>query len=69
MDGECALCSFGARLIARFDKAQEFRICRAQSPLGQALFSHYGLTFDGWRSIWRATSWKHRRVPMTCTSD
>ena len=44
MDGECALCSFGARMIARFDAAQEFRICRAQSELGQALFSHYGLS-------------------------
>lgn len=46
MDGECVLCAFGARLIARFDKAKEFRICRAQTPLGQALFHHYGLSFD-----------------------
>lgn len=46
MDGECVLCSFGARLIARFDKAEEFRICRAQTPLGQALFHHYGLSFN-----------------------
>jgi len=46
MDGECALCSAGARLIARFDKAREFRICRVQSKLGAALLRHYGLDAD-----------------------
>ena len=46
MDGECALCLAGARLIARFDKAGEFRICRAQSELGGALLRHYGLDAD-----------------------
>jgi predicted DCC family thiol-disulfide oxidoreductase YuxK len=44
MDGECVLCSVGARLIARFDKANEFKISRAQSELGQALLRHYGLS-------------------------
>jgi len=44
MDGECALCSAGARLIARFDKAVEFRICRSQTRLGQTLLLHYGLS-------------------------
>ena len=46
MDGECLLCSIGARLIARLDRRAEFRICRAQSPLGQALLLHYGLQPD-----------------------
>jgi predicted DCC family thiol-disulfide oxidoreductase YuxK len=46
MDGECALCTAGARLIARFDKAEEFRICRTQSELGTALLRHYGLDPD-----------------------
>lgn len=44
MDGECVLCTFGARLIARFDRAGAFRICRAQTALGQSLLRHYGLT-------------------------
>ncbi|WP_421778868.1 thiol-disulfide oxidoreductase DCC family protein [Hoeflea sp.] len=44
MDGECAICSVGARLIARFDKAGEFRICRSQTALGEALLGHYGLS-------------------------
>lgn len=43
MDGHCALCTRGARLIARFDTAGEFRICHSQSPLGAALLRHYGL--------------------------
>lgn len=44
MDGECALCTVGARLIARFDKSGEFKICRAQTTLGQSLLSHYGFS-------------------------
>lgn len=44
MDGECVLCSVGARLIARFDKKAEFKICRTQSALGQTLLGHYGLS-------------------------
>jgi predicted DCC family thiol-disulfide oxidoreductase YuxK len=46
MDGECVLCSVGARLISRFDKKREFRICRTQSPLGQALLRHYDFSPD-----------------------
>lgn len=46
MDGECALCSFGARMIAKFDKAEVFRICPGQTPLGTALLAHYGLKPD-----------------------
>jgi len=43
MDAECALCSRGARLIARLDRAGEFRICPIQSPLGRSVLAHYGL--------------------------
>ncbi len=41
MDGECALCTFGARLIDRFDQSRKIRICSIQSPLGRALLVHY----------------------------
>jgi predicted DCC family thiol-disulfide oxidoreductase YuxK len=44
MDGECVLCSVGARFIAHFDKTGDFRICRAQTMLGQSLLRHYGLS-------------------------
>lgn len=46
MDGECALCSTGARLIARLDHRDEFRICPTQSRLGRAVLRHYGLDPD-----------------------
>lgn len=46
MDGDCVLCTQGARLIARFDRAQAFRICPVRTPLGQALLRHYGLDSD-----------------------
>ena len=46
MDGECVLCSTGARLISGHDKAGEFRICRAQTELGRALLHHYGMKAD-----------------------
>lgn len=43
MDADCALCTWGARLISRFDRAGEFRICPTRSPLGQAVLGHFGL--------------------------
>ncbi|MBL4917897.1 thiol-disulfide oxidoreductase DCC family protein [Szabonella alba] len=46
MDGECALCSWGARMIHRLDRSGQVRICPVQSPLGAALLRHYGLAPD-----------------------
>lgn len=46
MDGECALCSTGARVICRLDKAGEFRICPTQNSIGQAILAHYGFESD-----------------------
>ncbi|PWJ13860.1 thiol-disulfide oxidoreductase DCC family protein [Jannaschia seohaensis] len=43
MDGECTLCSWGARMIARLDRTAAFRICPLQSATGTALARHYGL--------------------------
>jgi predicted DCC family thiol-disulfide oxidoreductase YuxK len=43
MDGECVLCTLGARTIARLDRARAFRICPVQSPTGTALVRHYGM--------------------------
>ena len=42
-DGVCVLCSGFARFILKHDPAFAFRLTTAQSPLGQALFRHYGL--------------------------
>ena len=43
MDAECALCSWGARMIHRLDRSGTVRICPIQSALGSALLRHYGL--------------------------
>ena len=42
-DGVCVLCSGSAKFILKRDRARRFRFTTAQSPLGQALFAHYGL--------------------------
>lgn len=46
MDGECALCCRGARIIHRADKSGDIRIAAAGSPLGRALLAHFGMSPD-----------------------
>ena len=43
MDGDCALCTRGARVIARADTSDRVRIATVNSKAGQALLNHYGL--------------------------
>lgn len=45
-DGTCALCSGGAALLMRHDRAGKVRFVSAQSPLGRALYAHYALPID-----------------------
>ena len=42
-DGLCALCSGSAAFVLRHDAPGVFRLLAAQSPLGEALYRHYGL--------------------------
>jgi predicted DCC family thiol-disulfide oxidoreductase YuxK len=42
-DGHCALCSGWARFVLRHDARGVYRLLPAQSPLGRALYIHYGL--------------------------
>lgn len=42
-DGHCVLCSRWANTIIRHDKAKRFRLLAAQTPLGEALYAHYGM--------------------------
>lgn len=42
-DGYCALCSGWAQFVLRHDSAEKYRLLPAQSPLGRALYVHYGL--------------------------
>ncbi|MEM1314164.1 MAG: DUF393 domain-containing protein [Pseudomonadota bacterium] len=43
MDGGCALCTTGARWIARLDRSGEIAIAPASGSAGAALLRHYGL--------------------------
>jgi predicted DCC family thiol-disulfide oxidoreductase YuxK len=42
-DGYCALCSGWAAFVLRHDVEARYRLLSAQSPLGHALYLHYGL--------------------------
>lgn len=41
-DGECVLCSRFAQFVLHHDKQKRFRLLAAQTPLGSALYRHYG---------------------------
>src|SRR3954469_11429343 len=42
-DGYCGFCTGWVRYVLRHDKQQIYRFISAQSPLGHALYVHYGL--------------------------
>ena len=42
-DGHCVLCSRSAQFVLRHDGRNTFRLLAAQTPLGHALYVHYGL--------------------------
>lgn len=42
-DGECVFCTGWARLVLKVDRRGVFRLLPAQTPLGEALYRHYGL--------------------------
>lgn len=42
-DGHCVLCSGFAQFVIARDPRRKIRLSTAQSPLGQALYRHYGL--------------------------
>jgi predicted DCC family thiol-disulfide oxidoreductase YuxK len=42
-DGHCAMCSRWARMVLQCDRDGRYRLLPAQTPLGRALYIHYGL--------------------------
>lgn len=42
-DGHCVMCSAWARFVLRHDRRDRYRLLPAQTPLGEALYRHYGL--------------------------
>ena len=49
-DGYCALCSGWANFVLRHDRSGTYRLLRAQSPLGRALYIHYGLDLEDYET-------------------
>jgi predicted DCC family thiol-disulfide oxidoreductase YuxK len=49
-DGECIFCSGWVRFLLRRDRRAQYRYLTAQSPLGQALYRHYGLDASSFES-------------------
>lgn len=45
-DGICVLCSTGASFLMRRDEEGWINLASAQSPLGTALYRHFGLPID-----------------------
>ena len=45
-DGVCVLCSTGAAFLMRRDSEGRVNMASAQSPLGAALYRHFGLAMD-----------------------
>jgi len=45
-DGHCVLCSTGASFVMRHDPQGKVRFVSAQSPLGTAVYAHFGLPLD-----------------------
>ncbi len=42
-DGECVFCSGWVQFLLKRDRQKRFRFVVAQTPLGEALYRHYGL--------------------------
>jgi len=59
-DGYCVLCSGWASFILRHDRHATYRLLPAQSPIGQALYVHYGLdpqNFETYILIQNGVAW------------
>ncbi len=59
-DGHCVLCSRFARFILRHDHRRKYRLLPAQTPLGDALYRHYGLDPENYQTnilLENGTAW------------
>ncbi len=50
-DGTCVLCSGFVQFILRHDTHETLRLLDAETPLGQALFEHFGLNHVDYETI------------------
>jgi predicted DCC family thiol-disulfide oxidoreductase YuxK len=49
-DGKCVMCSAFARFIMRHDRRRRLRLLAAQSPIGTALYRHFGLAAENYET-------------------
>lgn len=50
-DGRCVLCARSAQFVLRHDRRRTYRMLAAQTPLGRALYAHYGLDPHNYESM------------------
>ncbi len=50
-DGHCVLCSGGAQFVLRHDPHGHYRLLAAQTPLGEALYKHFGLNVSDYDTM------------------
>jgi predicted DCC family thiol-disulfide oxidoreductase YuxK len=50
-DGHCVLCSGGAQFVLRHDAQGRYRLLAAQTPLGDALYRHFGLSSTDYETM------------------
>jgi predicted DCC family thiol-disulfide oxidoreductase YuxK len=69
-DGHCALCSGWASFILRRDRHATYRLLPAQTPLGRALYVHYGLDpqeFETYILIQNGVAWFRSEATIRMT--
>lgn len=49
-DGHCVMCSGWANFVLRKDRKARYRLLPAQTPLGRALYVHYGLDPENYQT-------------------
>lgn len=50
-DGHCVLCSVSARFVIKHDTKKRYRLLAAQTPIGEALYRHYGMKSGDYDTI------------------
>ena len=69
-DGYCVLCSSWVSFILRHDRRAIYRLLPAQSPIGHALYVHYGLdpqNFETYILIERGVAWFKSQATLRMT--
>lgn len=50
-DAVCILCNGWAKFLIRYDHQAKFKLAAVQSPLGQAILKHYGMSTEDYTTM------------------